>query len=113
MCGLIYLYFFLLDSQLFIFMISSICTGLKKNLQCSSVVINNSFNFIFETNLLCDSVNYSFLKIMLSASPALHQAHPIISVTIHCWFNDHGVTVLDWPANSNDQNPIEHLVFSA
>ncbi len=45
-----------------------------------SVVINYSFNFIFETDLLCDSNNYSFLKIMLSASPAHHQAPPIISV---------------------------------
>ncbi len=25
------------------------------------------------------------------------------------WFNDHGVTVLDWPANSADLNPIENL----
>ncbi len=25
------------------------------------------------------------------------------------WFNDHGVTVLDWPANSPDMNPIENL----
>ncbi len=45
-----------------------------------SVVISNSFNFIFETDLLRDSINYSFLKIMWSASPALHQAPPIISV---------------------------------
>ncbi len=25
------------------------------------------------------------------------------------WFNDHGVTMLDWPANSPDLNPIENL----
>ncbi len=25
------------------------------------------------------------------------------------WFNDRGVTVLDWPANSSDLNPIENL----
>ncbi len=25
------------------------------------------------------------------------------------WFSDHGVTVLDWPANSPDMNPIENL----
>ncbi len=25
------------------------------------------------------------------------------------WFNDHGVTVFDWPANSPDLNPIENI----
>ncbi len=26
-----------------------------------------------------------------------------------CWLNDHGVGMLDWPANSTDLNPIENL----
>ncbi len=44
-----------------------------------SVVISNSFNLIFETVLLHDRINYGFLKIILSASPVLHQAPPIMS----------------------------------
>ncbi len=27
------------------------------------------------------------------------------------WFNDHGVTVLDWPANSPDLNPRESMGY--
>ncbi len=28
------------------------------------------------------------------------------------WFNDHGVIVLDWPANSPDLNPIENHLWA-
>ncbi len=27
------------------------------------------------------------------------------------WFNDHGATVLDWPANSPDLNPRESMGY--
>ncbi len=45
-----------------------------------NVVISNSFNLIFEADLLRDSINKSFLRveIKLFASPALHQHTPII-----------------------------------
>ncbi len=48
----VFCYFY--DSQLFIFTISNICTGFTFYF---NVVISNSFNFIFETDLLCDSIN--------------------------------------------------------
>ncbi len=36
-------------------------------------------------------------------------AHAHTAKGTKSWFNDHGVTVLDWPANSPDMNPIENL----
>ncbi len=49
-----FLFFFILhDSQLFIFMISSICTGFT----FFFFVISKSFNLIFEAGMLRDSIN--------------------------------------------------------
>ncbi len=39
--------------------------------------------------------------------PGLSPAHT--AKATKSWFNGHGVTVLDWPANSPELNPIENL----
>ncbi len=36
-------------------------------------------------------------------------AHAHTAKGTKSWFSDHGVTVLDWPANPPDLNPIENL----
>ena len=34
---------------------------------------------------------------------------PLHTKATSTWFKDHGIPVLDWPANSPDLNPIENL----
>ncbi len=52
---------------------------------------------------LCKDANFIFQQ---DLAPA-HTAKSTKS-----WLNDHGVGVLDWPANSPDLNPIENLQMS-
>ncbi len=50
----------------------------------------------------------SFLKMLISFSSRIWHL-PTLPNAQKVWLNDHGVGVLDWPANSQDLNTIENL----
>ncbi len=50
----------------------------------------------------------SFMEMLISFSSRTWHL-PTLPKVPKSWFNDHGVTVLDWSANSPDLNPIENL----
>ncbi len=49
-----------------------------------------------------------FLKMLISFSSKIWHL-PTLPKVPKSWLNDHGVGVLDWPANSPDLNPIDNL----
>ncbi len=66
----------------------------------------NVYQYIFEhfmlpsVNRLLKNADFIFQQDMVPAHTAKNTKS---------WLNDHGVGVLDWPANSPDLNPIENL----
>ncbi len=57
---------------------------------------------------LCLHLLTSFMEMLISfSSRTLAPAHS--AKTTSKWFADHDITVLDWPANSPDLNPIKNL----
>ncbi len=55
------------------------------------------------------SLHASFSVTLYGDADFIFQQDLAPAHTAKSWFNDHGVTGFDWPANSSDQNPIENL----
>ncbi len=68
--------------------------------QCSHLPRNLEHVMLTSADKLYRDADFIFQQVLAPA----HTAKGTKS-----WFNDHGVTVLDWPANSPDLNPIENL----
>ncbi len=64
------------------------------------------YQYILE-HFLLPSADHHFKDADLIFHQDLAPAHSTKSTK--SWLNDHGVGVLDWPANSPDLNPIENL----
>ncbi len=69
-----------------------------------------------KTNITAPVYQYILEHIMLPSADQLFKYTTLIfqqdlapAHTAKSWLNDHGVGVLDWPANSPDLNPIENL----
>ncbi len=94
--------------------VSTVCDDLGCNVicWCWSTVFS-------EVHSQCTHLPGNFKALMLASADKLYGDADFIfqqdlapahtAKGTKSWFKDHGVTVLDWPANSPDLNPVDNL----
>ncbi len=83
----------------------------KKNwtvAQCSKVLFLDKSKFCISFGTLCFHLLTSFMEMLISFTSRT-LAPTQSDKTTSKWFADHDITVLDWPANMPDLNPIWNL----
>ncbi len=78
-------------------------------------------NFFHQPSLVTAPVYQEMFHFMLPSADQLFKDDDLIfqqdlapthtAKSTKSWLNDHGVGVLDWPANSPDLYPIENLLY--
>ena len=78
--------------------------GLSKLVVVDGTLNAENYKKLLEQNLLPELQKINDQMVFMQDNAPCHKARTVLQ-----FFNDHGITTMDWPAQSPDLNPIENL----